>query len=123
MMKALKETVNPYMIRNIYFSNFESCLTYGIILWGEDNESNNIFKFQKKVLRIISGVSSRTSCRGVFKDDTILIFSSLYILEVMCFIKKYKDFMSKSRTSIIITHEETQIYSYNVPVQFFFEES
>jgi hypothetical protein len=28
-----------YMIRNIYFSNIESCLRYGIILRGADNEN------------------------------------------------------------------------------------
>jgi hypothetical protein len=60
-MKTLKETMSPYMIRNIYFSNFESCLRYGIILWGRDNESNKIFKLKKKVLQIISGVSNHTS--------------------------------------------------------------
>jgi hypothetical protein len=37
MVKTLKETMSPYMIRNIYFSNFESCLRYGIILWSGDN--------------------------------------------------------------------------------------
>jgi hypothetical protein len=90
MMKALKET----MIRNMYFSNYESCLWYGIILWGGNNESNKIFKLQKKVLRIISGVSNRTSCRQIFKDYNILTLSSSYILEQICFIKKYKDLMA-----------------------------
>jgi hypothetical protein len=56
-MKILKETMSPYMIRNIYDSNFHSCLRYGIILWGGDNENNTIFKLHKKALRIISGVS------------------------------------------------------------------
>jgi hypothetical protein len=55
------------MIRNIYYSNFHSCLMYGIILWGGDNESKTIFKLQKKALRIISDVSNRTSCRQIFK--------------------------------------------------------
>jgi hypothetical protein len=27
------------MKRNIYYSNFQSCLRYGIILWGGDIES------------------------------------------------------------------------------------
>jgi hypothetical protein len=90
-MKTLKETMSPYMIRNIYFSNFESCLRYGFILWGGDNESNTIFKLQKKVLQIISVVSNRTSCRQIFKDYNNLKLSALYILEVICFIKKYKD--------------------------------
>jgi hypothetical protein len=42
-MMNTKEIMSPYMI-NIFYSNFQSCLTYGIILWGENNESNNIFK-------------------------------------------------------------------------------
>jgi hypothetical protein len=41
---------------------------YYTVLWGGDNESNNIFKLQKKVLRIISGVSNHMSCRQIFKD-------------------------------------------------------
>jgi hypothetical protein len=45
-MKTLKETI----IRNIYYSNVESCLRYDIKLWGGDNENKNIFKLQKKVL-------------------------------------------------------------------------
>jgi hypothetical protein len=46
------------MISNINFSNFEPCLRYGIILRDENNENNKIFKLQKKVLRINSGVSN-----------------------------------------------------------------
>jgi hypothetical protein len=59
MVKTLKEIMSPYMTRNIYFSNFESCLRYGIILWGGDKESKNIFKLQKRVLPIISGVRNQ----------------------------------------------------------------
>jgi hypothetical protein len=66
MVKILKETMSPYMIRIIYFSNFESCLRNGIIFWGGDRASDSIFKLQKRVLRVISGVSSRTSCRQIF---------------------------------------------------------
>jgi hypothetical protein len=62
-MEKFKETMSPYMIKNIYYANFQSCLRCGIILCGGDNESNNIFKLQKKVLQIISGVSNRSTCR------------------------------------------------------------
>jgi hypothetical protein len=83
-MKILKETMIANMIRIIYYSNFHSCLRYGIILWGGDSLSNKIFKLQNKALRIISGVSYHTSCRQIFKDYIILSLSSLYILEVIC---------------------------------------
>jgi hypothetical protein len=81
-MKTLKVTMNFYTVRNIYYSNFQSCLRFGILLWGGDNES--IFKLQKKVLQIISVVT--TSCRQIFKDYNMLMLSFLYILEVICFI-------------------------------------
>jgi hypothetical protein len=81
MIKTLKETMSPYMIRNIYFSNFESCLQYGIILWGGHNDCDKLFKLQKKVLQIISGVNNRTSCRQIFKDYNILTVAALYIFK------------------------------------------
>ena len=94
MVKILKEIMSPYMIKIIYFSNFESYMRNGILLWGGDGESKSIFKLQKQVLRVISGTSSRTSCRQIFKDYNVLTLPSLYILEVTCFIKKYKAFMA-----------------------------
>jgi hypothetical protein len=71
---------------------------YGV--WSGDNESNKIFKLQKKVLQIISGVSNRTSCRQIFKDYNILILSSLYVLEVIYFIKSVKILWQKIWTAI-----------------------
>jgi hypothetical protein len=35
------------------------------------------------------GVSSRTSCRQLFKGLNILTVTSLYVFELTCFIKKY----------------------------------
>jgi len=64
-------------MKNIYYVNFLALLRYGIILCGEDNKSNNIFKLQKRVNKIISGVSKHMSCREIFKDFNILTVASL----------------------------------------------
>jgi hypothetical protein len=101
-------SVNLY-IRNIYYSNFHSCLRYGIILWGGDSGSNKIFKLQKKALRIIGGVSCHMLCRQIFKDYNITQ-SSLYILEVIHFIKKYKNSMVKIWISIIIICKKIHLH-------------
>ena len=51
IIKSLKEIMSPYVIRSIYYMNFQSCLRC-IILWGgDDNESENILELQKKSLK------------------------------------------------------------------------
>jgi hypothetical protein len=34
MIKSLRETLSTYMIRNLYFTKFQSLLRFGILLWG-----------------------------------------------------------------------------------------
>jgi hypothetical protein len=46
-------------------------------------------KKKKRVIRSITGVSSRTSFRQLFKELNILTLASLYIFKVTCFIRKY----------------------------------
>jgi hypothetical protein len=84
------------MIRSIYYAHFYALLRYSINFWGGDNESNNIFKLQTRVIQIISGVSKHTSCRHIFKDCNILTVAWLYILEIVCYIKKYKDSLEQN---------------------------
>jgi len=59
----------------------------GVGIGGELN--TRIFRIQKRVIMAMVGVSSRTSCRQLFKELNILMLASLYILEVTCFIRKY----------------------------------
>jgi len=51
--------------------------------------NTRIFRIQKRVIRSMVGVSSRTSCRQLFKELNTLMLASLYILEVTCFMRKY----------------------------------
>jgi hypothetical protein len=65
-------TVKPYMsfssLKIIYFSLFHSVLAYGILFWSISSNSDKLFKLQKRVVYIMTGHGSRTSCR----DLTIL---------------------------------------------------
>ena len=65
MIKSLKGILSPYMIRNIYFTKFQALLRFGILFWGGRGRELNkrIFRIQKRVIRLMSGVRSRTSCR------------------------------------------------------------
>jgi len=98
MIKTLKETLSPCMIRHIYFTKFQAILRSGILLWGgiKGDSSIRVFKIQKRVVRLLAGVSFRTSCRQLFKKLNILTMASLYILEVTCFIQKNCKFLEQN---------------------------
>ena len=87
MIKSLKNVTSTQMIWNTYFAYFESRLRYGIMFWGGDGKSIRIFRLQKKVIRLITGVHRCESWRPIFRKFKILTLASLYIFE-MLFSKK-----------------------------------
>ena len=50
----------------------------------------------KKVIRLITGINKYKSCRQKFKENRILTVTSIYVLEVLCYIKKYKSDLKHS---------------------------
>jgi hypothetical protein len=49
------------------------------IVWGNSSHSENIFKFQKRIIGIIMGAKPRDSCRELFKILKILSLTCPYI--------------------------------------------
>jgi len=76
------------------------------------------------VIRLISGVSSRTSCRQLFKELNILTLASLYIFEITCFIRKYCQSLEQNyqihqhntrrKLDIHIKTQKTELYKKSV---------
>ena len=67
--------IKPFVLRDtlmmIYYSYFHSIMDYGIF-WGNSPCSNNIFKLQQRIIRIIMGAGTRDCCRELFKILTVL---------------------------------------------------
>jgi hypothetical protein len=103
MIRSLKDVTSPHIIRSIYFAYFYAHLRYGVIFWGGGTESESIFKLQKHIIRIISGVGRHTSHRQLFRDLSILPIACLYMLEILCYIK----------VNIEKLHKNTKIHSQN----------
>jgi hypothetical protein len=92
-------------------------------IWGELNI--RIFRIQKRVIRSMFGVSSRTFCRQLFKELNILT-SSLYtyILEMTSFIRKYcqsleqnskaHKYNTRRKMDIHVKVHKTEIYKKSV---------
>jgi hypothetical protein len=77
--------------RSTYFSYSHSVISYGITFWGNSSHSEEIFKVQKRIIRIIMKLSKNASCQQPFKKLNILPVPSQYILPVLLFLTKNKD--------------------------------
>jgi hypothetical protein len=61
-------------------------MKYGILFWGNSPNSKMIFTLQKRTVRIIGGVKSRSSCRNLFMRLEILPLPCKYIFILMNFV-------------------------------------
>lgn len=90
-LKLLRSCISPEMLRQVYFSVFESRLRYGLLLWGVAPAAERVFLAQKRAVRCLAGASFGVSCRHLFVSLHILTLTSLYILEAACHIHKVRD--------------------------------
>jgi len=67
ILRILKPTLTAQNLKTIYFAYFHSIMSYGIF-WGNSTDNDDIFKLQKRAIRVMTNSSNRTSCRGLFKE-------------------------------------------------------
>jgi len=79
-------------LKTVYYSYFNTIITYGLPFWGNSPHSTIIFKIQKRIIRIMIGCNNRVSCRNLFKRLEILPLTSQYILSLMLFVVNNKHF-------------------------------
>ena len=91
VMRSVKAYVTTDILRMLYFSHFHSVMTYGVIFWGNSVSSHDIFKIQKRAIRIMYNLQIRDSCRCAFKDLKILPFYSQYLYSLLMFVVKNRD--------------------------------
>ena len=87
LLRQTRETVNKQVLRTFYYSNFHSLLLYGILFWGNSSSAKTIFTIQKRAIRLIVNINSRTSCIQYFKEIRILPLPCVYVLELLNYIK------------------------------------
>jgi hypothetical protein len=94
----------------IYFSYVHSVMSYGIIFGGNSHYSNNIFKIQKRIIRIITNIGRCDSCHQLFKQLQILSLPSQYIFSLLLFVNKNREmFLSNSEI-----HDVNTQHNYNL---------
>jgi hypothetical protein len=112
-ISAIKPLLSLHVLRTIYFAYFHSLKTYGIIFWGNYHLSSNIFKIQKRSLRIMTNKSKSESCRPIYNELQILTLPSQYMFSLLIFVVKNKDlFMRNSEIHTINTRNN---FNLNMP--------
>ena len=91
VIRSLKPHVNTNAIIMIYLSLFHTVMTYGIISWGNSSHSPQVFRMQKRPIRIIMGCGNRESCRNLVNGLNILPLMSQYILSLLTFVSNNKE--------------------------------
>jgi hypothetical protein len=66
-------------------------MTYGIIFWRNSSHSTQVFRMQKRAIRIIMGRGNKEYCRNLFKELNILPLTSQYILSLLTFVSNNKE--------------------------------
>lgn len=94
-LRCLRSSVKRDVLRVVYYSNFQSLLSYGIIFWGSSSTAYNVFIVQKLALRTLLGLGYRASCRGVFRENNVLTLQGLYIYRLLTFLFKNKHYFEE----------------------------
>ena len=84
--KRLAKSVPSLEIQTVYPTPLTSCLLFYLHL------SNNIFKIQKRIIRIITNKCKHDSCRQLYKQLQILTLPAPYIFSLLMFVIKHRDF-------------------------------
>jgi len=109
-IRAIKPFMSVDVLRTVYFSYVHSVVSYGIMFWGNLCHSDIIFKFPKRIIRIISNSGSRDSCHQLFKQLQIFSLQSQHIFSLLVFVTKNRGlFLSSSEI-----HDLNTRFNYNL---------
>ena len=111
-------------LKSIYYAYFHSIIKYGIIFWGNSSYSGKIFTVQEKIMRLMSGAPTRTSCRSLFKQLEILPDTCHYIFSLINFlINSQEIFQINSSIHNINTRNKHHFLNQIPTCLFFFKKS
>jgi len=98
--RSIKPFMSLDVLRSTHFAYVHSVISYGIIYWKNSSHSEEIFKVQNRIIRIIMNLSKNASCQQPFRELNILPVPSQYIISLLAFITKNKD-----KNNVRLTHK------------------
>jgi hypothetical protein len=65
-LRQVKYLLSFDILKLIYHAHVHSVISYGVILWSNSPGAKQVFKLQKKIIRIITHLRYRDSCKKNF---------------------------------------------------------
>lgn len=90
LIRSLSKSVSQRTLLTAYYGCFHSNMTYAIINWGHSAHAFNIFKVQRRCVRLIAQIGYKDCCRDYFIKLNILTFPCAFILECLLYTKKHE---------------------------------
>lgn len=87
-LKVIAQNIDIPTAFMAYYAYVQSQIKYGIVFWGNSSEAVRIFVLQKRCIRNILNMKQTETCKQMFIEKRILTLASLYIFEVIIFIKQ-----------------------------------
>jgi hypothetical protein len=108
LMRKLYYILNT---NNLKAVSYHSLVKYGIICWGNTSDSYKVFVIQKKIIRIMMGVSPNHTRRGLFKKLAILQIPCVYLLSLMTFVvNNFDKFRTNNSVYMINTRRNNHLH-------------
>jgi len=86
LLRALKSIVIPNILKMVYWSCFHSTLSYCILVWGHSTWARDVFKTQRKAIRVLGSLPHRADCRAAYRSLGILTLPSVYIYRCLIYV-------------------------------------
>lgn len=102
-LTVLKKSLGSKAILSYYYASVYSILNYGVILWGQSLEWEQVFITQKRIIRLMFDLPYRTSCRGTFIKHKIFTLVSIYLFRILKYIHSNKKCFLKHKD--VHTHD------------------
>ena len=87
-IRKILQIIDVSTAKILYFSNFQSVISYSILLWGSSSVASRVFISQKRVIRVLFKIPPRTSCKPLFIRERILTIPCLYIYKCLIYVKE-----------------------------------
>jgi hypothetical protein len=108
-------------LKSIYYAYFHSIIKYEIIFWGNSSYSGKIFTVHEKIIRLMAGASTRTSCTNLFKQLEILPDPCQYIFSLMNFLINSQEIFQINSSIHNINTRNKHYFLDQIPTCLFFK--